>query len=101
MKSLTGDDDARGVADLTFPVSGDAGVITDIVVLDRREPQFRAVVEYPDVSAVGLNRIRVLVPKDLWRRSTLSLAVEYYRIAQIHIYHIIRCYAESGWRCEQ
>lgn len=101
MRSLTGDDDARGVADLALPVPGDAGVIADVLGLDRREPELGAVVEYPNISTVWLNRVRVLVPKDLWRRSTLSLAVEYYRIAQIHIYHIIRRYAESGWRCEQ
>lgn len=98
---LTSDDDARSVADLALPIPGDAGVIADVLVLDRREPELGAVVEYPNVSTVGLNRIRVLVPKDLWRWSTLSLAVEYYRITQIHIYHIIRRYAESGWRCEQ
>jgi len=101
MKSLTGDDDARGVTDLALSIPGDAGVITDVLVFDRRKPELGAIIEYPDVSTIRLNRIRILVPKDLWRRSTLSLAVEYYRIAQIHIYHIIRRYAESRWRCKQ
>jgi len=89
------------VADLAFPVPGEAGVIADVLVLDRREPELGAVVEYPDVPAVRLDGIRVLVPKELRRRGTLSLAVEYYRIAQIHVNHIFRRDAESGWRCEQ
>lgn len=98
--ALTRDNDARGMADLALPVSGDAGVIANVLGLDRREPELGAVVEYPDVSTIGFDGIRILVPKDLWRWSTLSLAVEYYRIAQIHVYHIIRRYAESGWRCK-
>lgn len=97
---LTRDDDARGVTDLALSVPGDAGVIANVLVLDRRDPELGAVVEYTD-GRRRLHGIRVLVPKDLGRRSTLSLAVEYYRIAQIHVYHIIRRYAESGWRCEQ
>lgn len=89
------------MADLTLPVPGEAGVIADVLVLDRRESELGAVVEYPDVSAIRLDGIRVLVPKELWRWGTLSLAVEYYRIAQIHVNHIFWRDAESWWRCEQ
>jgi len=98
---LTRDDDARGMADLAFPVPGDAGVIADVLVLDLRQSELGAVVKYPNVPAIGLDGIRVLVPQDLWRRCALSLAVQYYRIAQIHVYHIIWRHAESGWRCKQ
>lgn len=98
--ALTRDDDARGVTDLALSVPGDAGVVADVLVLDRRNPELGAVVEYTD-GRRRLDGTRVLVPKDLWRRSAFSLAVQYYRIAQIHVYHIIRRYAESGWRCKQ
>lgn len=86
------------MTDLTLSVSGDTGVIADIVGLDHGYSELGAVVEYTN-GRRRFNRIRVLVPKDLRCRCTLSLAVQYYRITQIHIYHVLRRYAESGWRC--
>ena len=84
------------MADLTLPVSRDARIIPDVLVLDRRDPELGAVVEYPD-GGRRLDWIRVLVPEDLRRRRTLRLAVQYYRVAHVHVDHLLRRDAKF-WR---
>ena len=93
---LTSDYNAGRMTDLTLPVSRDARIIPDVLVLDRRDPELGAVVEYPD-GGRRLDRIRVLVPEDLRRRRALRLAVQYYRVAHVHVDHLLRRDAKF-WR---
>lgn len=94
---LTSDYNAGRVTDLALPVPCDARVIPDVLVPDHREPELGAVVEYPDW-AQRLHRIRILVPEDFRRRRALRLAVQYYRVAQVHVDHILRRDTKL-WRC--
>lgn len=96
---LTSNYNAGRVTDLTLSVSRDARVIPDVLVLDRRDPELGAVVEYPD-GRRRLDRVRVFVPEDFRRRCTLRLAVQYYRVAHVHVDHVLRCYAEFWRGCE-
>ena len=93
---LTSDYDAGRVTDLTLSVPSDARVIPDVLALDGRDPELGAVVEY-SYGRRGLDRIRVLVPKNLGCRRALRLAVQYYRIAHVHVDHLLRRDAKL-WR---
>lgn len=84
------------MTDLTLSVTSDARVIPDVLALDGRDPELGAVVEY-SYGRRGLDRARVLVPKDLGCRRALRLAVQYYRVAHVHVDHLLRRDAEF-WR---
>lgn len=85
------------MTDLALAVSGETGVVTDVLALDRRDPELGAVVDDRDGQR-WLDRVRVLVPEYLRRRRTLRLAVEDDRVAQVHVDHLFRGYCESRWR---
>ena len=91
---------AGSVADLPLAVAREAGIIADVVVLDGRYPQLRAVVHYVDRFG-RLDWIRVFVPQHFRRRRTLRLAIEDYRVAQIHVDHLLWGYRESRRGCWQ
>lgn len=96
---LTSDYNAGCVTDLTLPISRDARVIPDVLVLDRRDSELSAVVEYSD-GGRRLDWVRVLVPENLRCRRTLRLAVQYYRVAHVHVDHLLWRDAKFWWRYE-
>lgn len=82
---------------LTLAVSRDARVITNVLVLNRRDPQLGAFVK--DTNRVGCSYgIGILVPNYFGGRCTLRLAVEDYRITQIHVDHVLGSYTKFWWR---
>lgn len=85
------------MTDLTLSIPSDASVVPNVFVLDRRDPELGTIVKYPD-GRRRFDRIRIFVPQNFrcWR--TLRLAVQYYRVAHVHIDHLLRRYAEFRWR---
>ena len=60
--------------DASFAVPGDAGVVgPEVGVPDGRDPELGAVVEDAQVAAPNLDRLVVLEPKHLGKRSALGL----------------------------
>lgn len=96
---LTSDYNTGRVTDFTLSVTRDARVIPDVLGLDRRDPELGAVVEYSG-GGRRLDRVLVLVPVDLRRRRTFRLAVQYYRVAQVHVDYPLRYDGKLWWRYE-
>lgn len=86
------------MADLALAVAGKAGIVADVLVFDRRNPELCAIV-YDFDRGRRFDRVRVLIPEYLRRGRTLRLTVKDYRVAQDHVDHLFGGYRESWWRC--
>lgn len=87
------------MANLSFAVTSDTRVIADVFVPYAGYPELGAVVENTSRRR-RIDRMLVFEPNDLRSRRTIGLAIQYNRVAQIHVNYLLRRDHESRRCCK-